>query len=194
MKSPENLFINLGDVAFLDPTAIVGRTVRIRKPARVRIHAGSIIDDFTYISCGLTVGRFTHVGANGVLIGGDAHITIGDFVNIAPGCRLIAASNDFSSGGLSGPAIPTEYAAESITANIDVGDHVLLGTGTVILPGTILPEGVSAGAMTLLAPDIEYEPWTVYVGNPARPIKSRQSKAILDAAERIKKDMPDAFR
>lgn len=194
MKSSANLFIDLSELAYLDATAIVGRTVRIRKPSRVRIHAGSIIDDFTYISCGLNVGSFTHIGANGVLIGGDAQINIGNFVNIAPGCRIIAASNDFSDGGLVGPSIPPAYASESIISTVELHDHVLLGTNVVILPGTILPEGVSAGACTLLSPEIQYEPWTVYVGNPARPIRSRKSKTILEAADRLKKDMPDAFR
>jgi dTDP-4-amino-4,6-dideoxy-D-glucose acyltransferase len=193
MKSPANLFIDLNELAHLDSTAIVGRTVRIRKPARVRIHAGSIIDDFTYISCGLTVGCFTHIGANAAIIGGDAQIDIGNFVNIAPGCRLIAASNDFTGGGLAGPAIPSDYAASSITDNITIADHVLLGTNVAVLPGTKLPEGLAAGACTLLTPDIKLEPWTVYVGIPARPIKARASQKILAAADRVKRDYPDAF-
>ncbi|HMP89629.1 MAG TPA: hypothetical protein PJ991_05485 [Kiritimatiellia bacterium] len=194
MKSPTNLFIDLNELELLAPTAIVGRTVRIRKPARVKIHDGSIIDDFTYISCGLTVGCFSHIGANGVLIGGDAHITIGHFVNIAPGSRLIAASNDFSGGPLAGPAIPPEYAGASITADIVLGDHVLFGANTVVLPGTIVPEGLAAGACTVLSPKIKLEPWTVYVGNPARPIKTRNREQLVTVAERIKQDMPDAFR
>ena len=193
MKSPANLFIDLAELDFLDPTAIVGKTVRIRKPSRVRIHAGSIIDDFTYISSGRTVGCFTHIGANGVLIGGDSHISIGHFVNIAPGCRLIAASNDFSGGDLAGPAIPAEYAGASITTDITIGDHVLLGTNVVILPGAIIPEGVSVGACTVLSPKIELKPWTLYAGNPARPIRPRENEEILKAAERLKSDRPDVF-
>lgn len=194
MRSPDNLFINLSELAHLDPTAIVGKTVRIRKPDRVRIHAGSIIDDFTYISAGLTVGRYTHIAANAALIGGDAHITIGDFVNIAPACRLIAASNDFSGGGLAGPAIPSEYAAESITDNITIADHVLLGANVVVLPGTHIPEGVAAGAFTLLSPKTPLEPWTVYIGNPARPIKTRASHEILATAEKLKTERPTDFQ
>src|SRR5207253_6847326 len=114
-------------------------------------------------SCGLKVGKYTHIGANSTLIGGDAEITIGDFVNIAPGCRLIAATNDSAGGGLVGPAIPTEFAAKSIIENVTIGDHVLFGTNTVVLPGTHVPEGVSTGAMTLLTPKIKLEPWTLYV-------------------------------
>jgi len=185
MKKSDNIFFDLGDLAFLGKNAIIGKTVRIRKPGRCSIGDWTIIDDFTYISCGIMVGRFTHIGANGVLIGGDAQITIGDFVNIAPGCRLIAASNDFSAGGLVGPAIPPEFAAKSVIADVKLGDHVLLGTNTVILPGTEVPEGVSTGAMTLLTPKLKLESWTVYTGIPARPIKKRESKSILKSVRKL---------
>ena len=180
-----NIFFDLTELAALGPHAIIGKTVRIRKPQRVRVGADTIIDDFTYVSCGLTVGRYTHIGAGGVLIGGDAHITIGDFVNIAPGCRLVAASHDFVAGGLAGPTIPEEFAGPSITADIFVADHVLLGTGTVVLPGCHLPEGLATGAMTLITPDCDLKPWTLYVGAPARPLKPRASERILESARRL---------
>lgn len=194
MKSHGNLFISLDELAYLDETAIVGKTVRIRKPDRVKILAGAIIDDFTYISCGLRVGCFTHIGANSVLIGGDAEIRIGHFVNIAPGCRLIAASNDFSGGGLSGAAIPSEYAADSIVEDIDVADHVLLGTNVVVLPGTRLPIGLAAGALTLLSSSMALEPWTVYAGIPAKPIKKRKKSEILKTAKSVMRDHPGLFQ
>ena len=185
MKKNDNIFLDLRKLAGLGAHAIVGKTVRIRKPGRVRIGDYSIIDDFTYISCGLTVGRYTHIGAGGVIIGGDAHVTIGDFVNIAPGCRLVAASNDFTGGGLVGPTIPEEFVGKAITDDITLGDHVLFGTGVVVLPGCKVPEGVSAGTMTLITPETKLEPWTLYVGIPARPLRKRDSKQILDAAKRL---------
>lgn len=185
MQKAENIFFDLSKLASLGKNAIVGKTVRIRKPDRVRIGDCSIIDDFTYVSCGLTVGRYTHIGAGGILIGGDAHITIGDFVNIAPGCRLVAASHDFAEGGLAGPTIPKEFAGRSITADITVADHALFGTGTVILPGCRIPEGMATGALTLVTPACRLKPWTLYVGTPAKPLKPRESKAILEAAKRL---------
>lgn len=185
MNTGGNIFFELSELAALGEHAIVGKTVRIRKPGRVKIGDHSIIDDFTYVSCGLTVGRYTHIGAGGVLIGGEGHITIGDFVNIAPGCRLVSASNDFAGGGLVGPTIPDEFAGEAVTADVAVGDHALFGTGTVILPGCRIPEGVSTGAMTLVTPGCALEPWTLYTGVPARPLKKRASKAILEAAHRL---------
>jgi galactoside O-acetyltransferase len=193
MKSPPNLFIDLTELAALDPTAIVGRTVRIRRPHQTRIGRGSILDDFTYISCAVTVGCFTHIGANAALIGGDARIDIGHFVNIAPGVRLIAASNDFTGGELAGPAIPAEYAGASIVDAITLGDHVLFGANTIVLPSTVVPEGVATGANTLLTPALALEPWTLYVGSPARPLRARDGRHLLATAARIREELPDAF-
>ena len=82
MVTPDNLFFKFADLNHKGTHVIIGKTVRIRKPAQVSIGDYSIIDDFTYVSCGLKVGRFSHVGANSVIIGGDAHVCIGDFVNI----------------------------------------------------------------------------------------------------------------
>ena len=190
MQRPENIFCDLGEIAELGPHAIIGKTVRIRKPQKCRIGDYSIIDDFSYISCGLTVGRFTHIGAQAIIIGGTAHVSIGDFVNIAPGCRLVASSHDFSKGGLCGPTIPEEFCAPSVTADIRIDDHVLLGTGTVILPGCHLPEGMATGAMTLITPSMKLKPWTVYAGVPARVLKPRAANAILATAQRLLKKYP----
>jgi len=190
MSSPENIFFDLRDLAALGEDAIIGKTVRIRKPGRCRIGAHSIIDDFSYISCGITVGRFTHIGEQAIMIGGEAHITVGDFVNIAPGCRLIASSHDFLEGGLCGPTIPEAFSTPAITADIHVADHVLLGTGTVVLPGCRLPEGLATGAMTLITPALKLEPWTCYLGIPARPFKLRNSARILETAGQLNAAIP----
>ncbi len=185
MNSPANIFFDLAELASLGEGAIIGKTVRIRKPARCSIGAHSIIDDFSYISCALRVGRYTHIGAQAVIIGGDATVEIGDFVNIAPGCRLVAASHDFSEGGLTGPAIPPEFATPSVLSRIQLADHVLLGAGTIVLPGVTIPEGAATGAYTLLTPKTELEPWTLYAGIPARPLRPRAREGMLDAARRL---------
>jgi galactoside O-acetyltransferase len=185
MSSPPNIFFDLRELAALGEGAIIGRTVRIRKPDRCSIGAHSIIDDFSYISCALRVGRYTHIGAQAVVIGGEARVEIGDFVNIAPGCRLVASSHDFTEGGLTGPAIPPEFSAPAVVSHVKIADHALLGAGTIVLPGVEVPEGAATGAYTLLTPKIKLEPWTLYVGVPARPLRARAREAILDAARRL---------
>ena|SRR5579863_5895831 len=186
----ENIFFDLARLASLGRGAIVGKTVRIRKPDRCRIGDYSILDDFLYVSCALIVGRYTHIGANGSIIGGGGEVRIGDFVNIAPGCQIVSASHDFSQGGLAGPTIPKEMSGAVITETVALDDHVLLGCQTVVLPGVHMPEGMAAGAMTLVTKQ-DYEPWTLYAGVPARPVKPRQREAILEQARRLASAPPD---
>jgi galactoside O-acetyltransferase len=189
MKGTDNIFFDLSELAYLGEHAIVGKTVRIRKPDRSSIGTGSIIDDFCYISCRLTVGDYCHIGTSTSIIGGDALVTMGDFVNIGNGCRLIAATNDLRGGGLVGSAIPAEYAAEAELADVTIADHVAIATNSVVLPGCRIPEGLATGAMTLLSPKMKLEPWTLYVGVPARPIGPRDPTEILAAAERLRLGM-----
>ena len=68
---------------------------------------------------------------------------------------------------------------------MSIGDHVLFGTNTVVLPGTQVPEGVSTGALTLLTPKLKLEPWTLYAGAPARPIRVRERAEMLATARRL---------
>ena len=44
------------------------------------------------------------------------------------------------------------------------------------MPGSILEEGTSIGAMSLVQSNTE--PWSIYVGSPAKKLKSR-SKDLL---------------
>jgi galactoside O-acetyltransferase len=53
-----------------------------------------------------------------------------------------------------------------------LGRHVIVGSGSVILPGVTLEDGVAVGALSLVTKDCEA--FGVYAGNPARRIKERK--------------------
>jgi len=184
-----NIFNTLFMVKVRGKDSIIGKTVRIRRPETFRIGRNSIVDDFTYISCQVRIGRYTHVGAGAHFIGGKkAKITIGDFCNIAPGCNIAAGQNDYSGGGLVGPAIPKGYGGEPILEPVEIGDHCLLGFNVSVLAGVKLPEGVAVGAYSLLKP-MEYKPWTVYAGVPAREVGVRNGVMIKQQAMKLMKDV-----
>jgi acetyltransferase-like isoleucine patch superfamily enzyme len=180
----ENLFFDGKDLKHCGKNVIIGKTVRIRKPHLVSIGDNVIIDDFTYIPCELEIGNYTHIGANTTFIGGPGKVKIGSFVNIGPGCQIATGSNDYRGGGLVGPAIPEGFSGEAIIAPVIIGDHVLLGCQTVILPGVELPEGVAAGAMTLLKPKA-YKEWTLYAGNPVKELGGRDGTLMKEQADKL---------
>jgi galactoside O-acetyltransferase len=180
----ENIFFDKKDLKYCGENVIIGKTVRIRKPHLVSIGDNVIIDDFTYIPCGLEIGSYTHIGANNTFIGGAGFITIGSFVNIAPGCQIVTATNSYVGGGLVGPAIPSEYSGDAIVEEVSIGDHVLIGCQTIILEGSQIPEGMATGAMSLIKKKI-YKPWTLYAGIPAKEISLRDGFLIKSQAEKL---------
>lgn len=177
----ENIFFNKHDLKYCGNNVIIGKTVRIRRPQDVIIGDNVIIDDFAYIPCALEIGSYTHIGASCSMIGGIGKITIGSFVNISPSCQIITVSNDYKGGGLVGPAIPAQFAGEAITEPVTISDFALLGCNTTVLPGSVIPEGMSTGAFTLVQ-NKKYEPWCLYVGIPAKFHGLRDGSAIKASA------------
>lgn len=60
--------------------------------------------------------------------------------------------------------------------------HVLIGTGSTVLPGVTIGEGTSIGAMTLVNKSLDS--WGIYIGIPAKKIKDRSQK-LLKLEEKI---------
>jgi galactoside O-acetyltransferase len=52
------------------------------------------------------------------------------------------------------------------------------------MPGVTLSEGSILGANSLLTKDTE--PWTIYVGSPAKPVKVREREIIINNAKKLK--------
>ncbi|TGS08556.1 acyltransferase, partial [Mesorhizobium sp. M4B.F.Ca.ET.190.01.1.1] len=94
-----------------------------------------------------------------------------------------STSDDYSGAALTNPTVPREYLNMKI-APVRLGRHVIVGSGSVILPGCVLGEGVSVGAMSLVTKNLE--PWGVYFGSPAKRLKAR-SREILQLEEQLKR-------
>jgi galactoside O-acetyltransferase len=180
----ENIFFDKKDLKYCGKNVIIGRTVRIRKPHLVSIGDNVIIDDFTYIPCGMEIGNYTHIGANNSFIGGAGFIKIGSFVNIAPSCQIVAGSNDYRGGGLVGPAIPEEFSGEPVIENIEIGDFALLACQTIVLPGVTIPEGMATGAFSLVKKNA-YKPWTLYAGIPCKELGYRDGIQMKEQARQL---------
>lgn len=134
------------------------------------------IDAFTVISVsgGIDIGSHLHISTH-VLIVGSARVTLSDFANLASGAKVYSSSDDFSRSGLLGPTVPVEARAVN-TAEVLLGKHVVVGAGSIVMPGSEIKEGATVGALSLVKGTLE--PWMVYAGVPARPIKPRDRKAL----------------
>lgn len=174
----ENIFFDLNRLKYIGKNVIIGKTVRIRHPELVSIGDHSIIDDFTYISAELEVGKFCHIGANSTVLGGGGKgkCVFEDLSGCAPGTRIITASDDYVSS-MGGPNVPDQFLGEPPAGLVHIKSYTILGTNTVVMPNVTIEEGVSTSAMTLIRKNLQE--WTIYGGNPARKIGPRDKENVM---------------
>lgn len=177
MGEPENIFFDPSKLKKKGKNVIIGKTVRIRYPELVEIGDNVIIDDFSYISTALKIDDYVHISSGAKIIGGrDCTVSFGSFSTLAPNVTLAAGSDDYTAG-LATPLVNAKYKGNVEYGDIKIGNHCIVGAGSVILSGVTLKDGAAVGALTLVKSDLEA--WTLYAGIPARSIKVRDKAAIL---------------
>lgn len=147
--------------------------VSIYNPAKISIGSHVRIDDFCVLSAGdggIEIGSYIHLAVYSSLIGSEL-IRLSDFVNISSRVSIYSNNDDYSGGTLTNPMIP--YELKNIhTAPVVLHKHVIVGSGSIILPGVTLNEGVAIGALSLINKDCNE--FTIYAGVPAKPLRKRK--------------------
>lgn len=162
----------------------ISNKVEIRRPNLVDIGSHVAIDSGFYLTTEATIGNYIHIGPYVSCIGGaKAILEMGDFSSIAAGARLIALGDEHLGVGLVGPTIPAPYKDKLVGGRIRIEKFAAVGTNAIVMPGVTLSEGSVLGAGSLLSRDTE--PWTIYVGTPARAIKMRQKEKMIEYANQI---------
>ncbi len=164
---------------------LVSSKASIYSPHLIALGDNSRIDDFCVISGQVTLGRNASVAVFCNLAAGRSHISIADFSTLAYGCHIISQSDDYSGETLTNPTIPRDFKNEK-SADVTIGRHVILGTSTIVLPGVTIPDGVASGANTLFIENPNA--WSIYVGSPARKLKSRSRELLRLEAKYLGQD------
>jgi acetyltransferase-like isoleucine patch superfamily enzyme len=168
----ENIFFDRTKLKYCGDNVIIGKTVRIRKPEECYIGDGTIIDDFTYISCSIEIGKNCHIASNVSISGGKGKFIMGDYSTLSNHCSVHSGSSDYSKLSLDIPSVPMKDQFGGEIEEIYIGNFVTVGAHSTILPGVKLPDGFSCGAYTLLQKN-EYKPFSLYIGIPAKFHKER---------------------
>lgn len=142
----------------------IGNNVRIDGGVVLAAHSGSLV-----------LGDYIHIGG-GSYLGCAGGITLADFAGLSQGVRIYSSSDDYSGESLTNPTVPAAYLKVK-SAPVALGRHVIVGSGSVILPGATIGEGSAVGALSLVQRPLEA--WGVYAGAPARRLKAR-SRALLE--------------
>lgn len=158
--------------------------VEITRPELARIGNHVAIDYGFYCTTKLVIGDYVHISPHVAVIGGkETALYVEDFCFLSVGSKYVCGSETFHGAGLIGPLIPDEFKDEQILQPITLRRFSGALANSVVLPGVTMAEGSVLGANSLLKEDTE--PWTVYAGNPARPIRKRSMYKAYEYAEKM---------
>jgi len=95
-------------------------------------------------------------------------IVLGHDVIVSQRAHLCAGTHDYNTPDFQLQARP-----------ISIGAHAWVAAEAFVGPGAVIGEGVVLGARAVALGKLE--PWTVYSGNPAQPVRARRRAAFVGA-------------
>lgn len=156
---------------------LIGKNVMIYNPEKLVLGNDVRIDDFCVLSGNIVLGNNIHISHFCGLYGGDKGIWMEDFSGLSSKVTVYAVSDDYTGRSMTNPMVPAEYKPYAYSAKVCIEKHGIVGAGSIILPGVVVQEGTSIGAMSLVTKTTD--PWGVYVGTPAKKMKER-SRELLE--------------
>ena len=90
-----------------------------------------------------------------------APVAIGDHATVSQGARLYTGSHDVEDPDFS-----------LVSKPIVIGDRAWIAAEAFVGPGVTVGEGAVLGARGVAFSDLA--PWTIYAGNPAKPLRRRR--------------------
>lgn len=144
----------------------------------IRFGSNIRIDDFCVFSAGIggiDIGDYIHVAVFTSVIGA-GNITLADFCNISSRVSIYSSNDDYSGTSMTNPMVSADFTNVR-HADVRIGRHVIIGAGSIILPGVILGEGAAVGALSFVTRSVG--DFSIVAGVPAKHIRNRK-RDILD--------------
>lgn len=163
--------------ASLGENVLISDKASIYNPAAITIGNNVRVDDFVVLSAGqggIVIGNYVHISVGVTLIGA-GKITVSDFAGLSSKVSVFSSNDDYSGGYLTNPMVPDQYRAVT-HSEVFLGRHVIVGAGSVLLPGVRLEDGVAVGALSFVRESCES--FGIYGGNPARRLKERRQDLL----------------
>ena len=159
----------------LFPHVTFGEGVIIRGPERFKAGKGCFLDTRAYLSCGggawnadsgyITLGDNCEIGPYCVLWGAGG-IRMGDNVHIGSHVNITAHEAMHIHPEITDPMLPLRFKFQPVT----IEDHVIICSGTSIIPGVRIGHHSMIGAGAVVIDDIP--PCSLAVGVPATVVKT----------------------
>ena len=150
---------------------LISRKCSIYSADKIELGDHVRIDDFAILSGGIKLGNYIHISAYTGLFAGEAGIEISDFATISSRVMIYAVNDDYSGETMTNPMIPDQYRGV-VEKKVVIGKHVIIGSGSLVLPGVRIGEGAALGAMSMAKNNLTE--WKMYAGIPCQYIKDRK--------------------
>jgi len=170
----ENELVDIG-LAKFGFNVKISRKASIYNPAKISIGSNVRIDDFCVLSAGeggIFIGDYVHIAVFCSLIGA-GKITLSNFCNLSSRVSLYSSNDDYSGEHLTNPTIPKKYTGVH-HEDVYLDKHVIIGSGSIILPGVTIEEGVAIAALSLIKKRCAY--FGIYSGS--KKIGDRSTKLL----------------
>lgn len=156
-------------------------------PRQIFIGDNVRIDCFCVISAGeqgVHIGNHVHVAAGAYIFGGGGRVTLEDFSGLSSRVCLYTSSDDYSQGYMTNPTVPEEYKKVK-RGDVTLRKHVIVGSGTILMPGVELGLAASVGALSFIHRSVK--DFHIVAGNPARLV-GRRNPQILDLEKKFREE------
>ncbi len=163
---------------------LISRKASIYCVEKISIGDNVRVDDFCILSGVIEIGNNVHIAAYSALFGGSAGIEMKDFSGLSSRCVIYAESDDYSGEMMTNPTVPERYLG-IVSEKVTLNRHVIIGSGTIILPGVSIGEGSAVGSMSLVNESLP--DWGIYAGIPCKWKKER-SKKLLELEKKLLED------
>ena len=178
------------NLACVGQDVVIWPMAKIITPEAISIGNSVIIDDFTLIMGGVKtiIGDFIHIASFTSLTGG-GELIMENYSGLSSGVRVYTGNEDYNGKLMTNPTVPAPYRIP-IRSFVRIEQHAIVGSNAVILPEVVIGEGAVIGANSLVTKDCD--PWTIYVGSPAKPVRKRPSRKILELELQLRAEYYDS--
>lgn len=179
-----NQIKNIGFKSFGTDLMISDKAVFYR-PERIVIGNHIRIDDFCVLANNIILHDYIHLALKSNLLSSpNAVIEMENYTGLGYQSTIFTSTDDFTGSAFINPTLPDEF--RNITEkSVYLRKFSSVGAGALLLPGVVLEEGATVGAMSLvMKPTCA---WTCYFGVPARAVSKRDERVKNREEEFLKK-------
>ncbi|MCX7313619.1 MAG: acyltransferase [Alphaproteobacteria bacterium] len=154
---PERPFFDADELKSLGFNA-VGDNIQVSRKCSFyrisgRIGSNVRIDDFCIFKGHVEIGSYVHVAAFCSVSGAYATVELKDFCTLSNRVSIFTGSDDYAADTLNNSMVPEELTTIR-KGPVVIGQAVLIGAHSVILPGVTIGDAGSVGAMAVVTKSI----------------------------------------